>query len=200
MPSDHSHTEQLIHEQLRLTTEKFYEKIRPFAPGFVAREEIYTPRVIASFGQLDTALTLLYSVVDPEKLSAHADQFTKADAFRTLGFTKYEAGCYEEALMWLSNAINIFYQSGNSNTENAVYTYLSLSLVFRATGDVAACERSLQAALDLWETNEHVRDNRQCGIKVVRDLEQIYCDQDKHSNAYSLRMRYPNFFEQTIIK
>lgn len=183
----------LLWRLISLIKADFYAKLSQTAPIFVAREEIYTARVLASLGFPEIAHVHLEEVIRNFSL---LDDFTIADTFRTIGFAKFQAGHRDEAVASLLKARELFNSIQEGGGENAMYNLLCLGWVFRNAHDLAACEYYLWEALQVWESNSELHQN-QGGVKLVRDLEQVCREQQKYGQSMSLKSRYPSYFEES---
>lgn len=154
MPGDQDHTDQLLHHQMELAKVDFYDKVRYYDPLFVAWEEIYSARVLASLGHTDEAEVIMEAVFDSfSHVSSHEELFAHADACRTWGYTKLNAGSPEHAVPSLNQALDEFRRSGNGKTENVLYTHLVFSWLYRRLNELYLCEHSLREALKLWKSD-----------------------------------------------
>lgn len=194
MPERRDQTERLLHGQMELATTEFYEKIRQYDPVFVACEEIYSARVLASLGRTQEAEAQLKIVF--QNMSSHNDSFTRADALRTWGFTKFNANSPQAAIISLTQALHDFQESGYGNSENVLYIHICFSWIYRQLNDLQKCEKSLWNAVNLWESTELLYNN-QSGVNFVRSLDQVLYEQQEWYKRQYLRNRHPAYFEES---
>lgn len=193
IPNDQNQTDQLIHYQMALVKAELYDKIRAHDSRVVALERIYSARVLASLGHTTEAEDLLEAAFMDNL--ADYDLFVHADACRTLGYTKVRAGAPEQAVLWLNVALEEFQRSGNGETENVLYTHIALSWAYRRLDRLDLCELSLWNALALWRSEESVKKNSSA-VKLIRDLDQVLCEQGKHEPQVKLREEFAIYFEE----
>lgn len=194
LPNDIPSGELLSHF-FGLVERRLYGKTSCSAPDFVAREQIYNARVLASLGRIqeaDAQLEMVLQVIENPQIK----QLTRADCYRTAGYSKAEAGTPEAARPFCENALRIFDEIGEGQSENAMFTHLTLARCSRQEGDLENCEYHSHAAFAAWESN--AKFNRgQGGVKFVRDLYQVYQDRGKISAMEQLCAKYPKYFEES---
>ena len=201
-------TKDLLWRQIELVKTRFYAKAKIDDPKFVACEQICSARVLASIGYPEKAEAELVSLI--ESLGCDADQYTLADAHRTLGFSQFHSaeiaeaqGNMPEARAKLIEAatestlaLELFTKADGGKTENVMYTHHRLACTFRKLGCLENCEEHFQAALNIWELNRKNHE-RQGGVKLVRDLDQVLLELGKVEASAQLRRGYPQYFEES---
>lgn len=172
---------------------------------FVAQEQTYAARVLASLGYSRWAEVKLRTIIDD--LDTHNDLFTMADAYRTLGYMK-EQSCIHvagdiasatlnESASSSANALDLFKRMGMGYSNEAMFTLVSLSQTTRKLGDLESAERYLVEAVDIWKAIRNVED--QGGSKLILDLHAVLCEQNKLEEARLLRQNNQIYFEESRV-
>jgi hypothetical protein len=196
---------------LELMDVRLYSRIgskRPDGAVFVAQEQTYAARVLASLGYTQWAEFKLQSVV--EDLDTHMDAFTKADAHRTLGYVKEQAcngtnGTISEEITSTlhasktasASALNLFLEMGQGCSNEAMFTRISLAQVSRRLGELREAETYLSEAINVWQKTRNCED--QGGSKLILDLHQVLCEQRKFDEGRELRQQYQRYFEESRV-
>jgi len=128
-----SQTQNLSARQFELMDVRLYARISHLPPDggvFVAQEQIYGARVLASLGYVQWAEAKLSSVI--ADLPAHSCQYTYAEAHRTLGYVRQQACSHASAkstgnrLRDAENNANLALQAfkkiGMGESNEALYT------------------------------------------------------------------------------
>lgn len=197
---------ELLFRLIKLMDQRLYLKIgnnHPDGAVFVAQEQTYAARVLASLGYSQWAESKLRTIIDD--LDSHNDLFTKADAYRTLGYMK-EQSCVNltgdrlfatlnESQSSSAKAIDLFKKMGMGYSNEAMFTVLSLSQTNRMLGDLESAERYLVEAINIWKTIRS--DEDQGGSKLILDLHKVLCDQNKLEEARLLRESNERYFEES---
>ena len=204
-------TTELLFRLLELMDVRLYSRIshkRPDGALFVAQEQTYAARVLASLGFTQWADHKLQSVV--EDLDTHMDAFTKADAYRTLGYVKQQAcngtnvtfsgetkSMLQASKTASASALNLFVEIGKGCNNEAMYTRISLAQVSRRLGELPEAEAYLSEAINVWQKTRNRED--QGGSKLILDLNQVLCEQRKFDEAQELRQQYQRYFEESWV-
>ncbi|KAK5720943.1 hypothetical protein LTR15_006905 [Elasticomyces elasticus] len=170
---------------------RLYNKMCDTTPDFVAAEQVYGARVLASVGRTDIADSLLESVYS--QLGGRIALHTTADYHRTAGYSKIQNGQLRVARSHLETAMAAFEAAGRDNSEGAMFTCLSLAMLCRKENNLAGYISYLEATLEIWDTNSDLR-KIQSGIKFVRDLYQAYDGTHRSTKMHELEARYPAYF------
>lgn len=173
---------------------RFYNHLNDTDPSFVAWEQIYTARVLSSLGYAPEGIVHLEAVM--ARLETHGDLCIKADAYRSMGYALWMNGSGDDAVPYLFDAYNLFKDMGYGDSENAKYTCICLASVFRQKGEIQKCEQYLSEAVAIWNSNRS-RDGDKGGVKLVRDLNQVLCEQGKTIESQRLRQLHPDFFKES---
>lgn len=200
-------TTEFLFRLLELMDVRLYSRVSerlPDGPKFVAQEQTYAARVLASLGYTQWAAFKMQSVID--SLDDHMDDaFTKADAYRTHGYiaenscttlnTDSTISVLEESKTASATALNLFVGMGRGCSNEAMFTRISLAQVSRKLGDLAAAETYLAEAIHVWQKTRRFED--QGGSKLILDFHQVLVDQGKFDKAAEVRQQHGRYFEES---
>ena len=198
----------LLFRLLELMDVRLFSRVsdrQPAGAVFVAQEQTYAARVLASLGYTQWAEFKLQSVIDD--LDTHMDDFTQADAYRTLGYAR-EQSCagvvsgrtipiLKQSKTASASALMLFVQTGRGCSNEAMFTHISLAQVTRKLGELDEAEMHLAEAIDIWQKIRKAED--QGGSKLILDLHQVLVDQRKFKEARVLRQRHQRYFEESRV-
>jgi hypothetical protein len=175
---------------------RLLNRISDNAPDFAVREQIYGARVLASLGQTADADSVLQRCTD---LHDRINLSTVADWHRTAGYSKIQAGKPTEGRPHLESALTLFETSGQQCSDNAMYNRLSLATLCRQEEDLSQAAVHMKAVLHIWEANRKAGGG-QGGLKFVRDLHSIYEKLGDVWKTVELELKYPEYFEEQILR
>jgi hypothetical protein len=199
---------ELLFRLLELMDVRLFSRVsnqQPDGAVFVAQEQTYTARVLASLGYPRWAEIKLQSVVDA--LDTHMDIFTQADAYRTLGYAR-EQSCagivsectrpiLQESKTASTSALLLFAGMGKGCSNEAMFTHISLAQVTRNLGELEEAETHLAEAVNIWQKTRKAED--QGGSKLILDLHQVLIHQRKFKEAQELRQQHQRYFEESRV-
>lgn len=199
---------ELLFRLLELMDVRLFSRVsdqQPDGAVFVAQEQTYAARVLASLGYTQWAEIKLQSVIDD--LDTHSDVFTQADAFRTLGYAR-EQSCagivsertkptLEESKTASASALALFVEMGKGCSNEAMFTHISLAQVSRKLGKLEEAQTHLAEAINVWQKTRKAEN--QGGSKLILDLHQVLVDQRKFKDARELRDQHQSYFEESRV-
>jgi hypothetical protein len=197
---------ELLFRYLELMDVRLCSKVSHEHDGtaFIAQEQIYAARVLASLGWLTWAEFKIGRVI--AGLSVHRCQYTRADCFRTLGFIQQQ-DCHGRHPEFIRNrlaeaegnarhALLLFSRIGMNSSNEAMYTCLGLAQIAQKQNQPHEVEECLRKALKIWNANEAGRQRQGC-TRIVRDLYKCLLEQGKNDQAELLRDEHSDHFVES---
>ncbi|KAK5164672.1 uncharacterized protein LTR77_009878 [Saxophila tyrrhenica] len=199
-------SQDLLARQFELMDVRLYARISHVDKVFVAQEQIYGSRVLASLGYVQWAETKLSAVI--ADLSSYSCQYTYAEANRTLGYVLQQACArlrpeqvdskLEEAEGSASLALGAFVGIGMGQSNEAVYTRICLADILRQRNNLRASERHLRDAVDICETRAEGEGQQRVQLsKLVSDLHDVLRREDKRAEVRALELKYSEHFPES---
>jgi tetratricopeptide (TPR) repeat protein len=201
-------TNELLFRLLELMDVRFFSRVsnqQPDGAVFVAQEQTYAARVLASLGYTQWAEFKLQSVID--NLDTNMDDFTQANAYRTLGYareqscagivSKFTRPILQESKTASASALALFVEIGKGCSNEAMFTHISLAQVTRKLGELEEAETHLAEAINVWQKTRKAED--QGGSKLILDLHQVLIQQKKFEEARELRQQHQRYFEESRV-